>query len=178
MQWVATIESRRGRQHREHKTSDMTAPSQPHPETSTFPQRFGVVGLSATVRHLTETMLAGWDELPMGRRVPADRSVAALKADVKLDKKQPIQHVMRLAVAALDAGIPVVRATQWFRDAIAYLEGYAARKERRQSLGILPFPERWARVWTRETREQAEADCSAIAVGDGRDLTALRCARV
>ena len=74
MTCLPKIESRFGRAHLTHKASMGTTATSEYPiQRSTFAAKLGMVGLSATVRHLTETMLAGWDELPMGRRVPADR---------------------------------------------------------------------------------------------------------
>lgn len=157
----------------------MTTATSEYPiQTGTFQSRFGVEGLSSCIRSLTVTMLAGWNELPLARRKPLDPYVVSLKADLKRGQCEPVKHAMRHAVGQIDAGISTAAATQWFRDAIAFLESYAARKQRRESLGVLPFPQRWERVWTRETQEQSEADVACIAVGDGSDVNKLRCARI
>jgi hypothetical protein len=156
----------------------MTANTQPHAASSTFAARFGTQGLLGIVRALNDTMLDVWNDLPVGRRQSHDRTIGSLRGDCRSGDIKPVWHVMRLAVAAIDAGVSVARVTEWFRDAVTYLEQYAARKEGRTSIGVLPFPVRLARVWSRETTEQCEADCACIAIGEGMDLDALRKARV
>lgn len=157
----------------------MSTATNTKPETpSTFASRFGMAGLADSVRSLTVTMLEGWDDLPVGRRVPRDPKLASLKADVRNHHVKPIEHILRLAFAAVDAGVSVQRVTQFLRDTITVIEQHAEGKQRRESSGVLSFPARLARLWTRETKEQGEADCAIIAIGEGTDLNALRQSRV
>lgn len=156
----------------------MSTASQVQTQPSTVAVDYGTASPSQTVRGLTRTMLDAWKRLPVGRRVPQDAKLAGLRADVMIGHVKPIEHVMRLTLGAIDAGAPVGFVVQWAKDYIRYCEGYAARKQRRESLGILSFPERFRRAWTRETREQGEADMVCIAIHEATDLNTLRACRV
>lgn len=156
----------------------MNAISHQQPASSTVAESYGTASATAIVRSLTRTMLDAWKHLPVGRRVPKDAKLASLRADVMIGHVKPIEHLMRLSLGAIDAGVPAGPVVQWAKDYVTYCEGYAARKQRRESMGILSFPQRFARLWTKETIEQGEADATCIAIGQGSDLNALRAARV
>lgn len=135
---------------------------------STFRADYGTVAPSSAVRALTQTMIAA---------VPKVLAVASLRADVMMGKTKPVEHVLRLMLAAIDSGCAVDDVTLWLRDADAYVRAYAARRaQRQQSVRVLPFPEVHARMVTRSIREDAEADC-ATAVVDLNDIASLEAAR-
>lgn len=156
----------------------MTAISHEHQASSTFAEGFGTAGLSGVVRGLTRSLLDAWKHLPIGRRQPKDAKLASLRADVMIGHVKPMEHLVRLSFGAIDAGVPVAAVTAWVKEYLTACEQYAGRITRRRASGILSFPERWRRVWTRETREQGEADAVCIAIQAGADLNTLRACRV
>jgi hypothetical protein len=135
-------------------------PSKP----TTFAITFGTDGLAGSVRALTKTLLGPWDELPVGRRMPATPSTAKLKADIRDQKVKPFEHLLRMLYASVDAGIPVEKVTQCLRDCIALVDQYAARKARREGAGLLPFPQRFLRICDKRIAEQGDAESAGLRV--------------
>ncbi len=129
-------------------------------ERSTFGQHFGTAGLAERVRVRTLTMLAARE----GNPTRLDPSVASLRADVRptAGKKTPFAHLYRIMLADLDAGVAVDRVTLALREMIEDLQQYAARRERRQSSGILPFRQLFTRKSVHGQREECEAKVAAM----------------
>jgi hypothetical protein len=149
-------------------------PSKP----STFAVAFGTDALAGSVRALTKTLLTPWDELPVGRRMPATPSTAKLKADIRDQKVKPFEHLLRMLYAGVDAGIPSEKVTQCLRDGIALVEQYAARKARREGAGLLPFPVRYLRLADRGQVEECEATRADMrVVQDSATIADLEAAR-
>lgn len=145
----------------------MPAISPTQPQRSTFAQQFGGAGLSSSVRALTTTLVGA---------VPRTPAILSLRADVMKGNKKPVEHLLRLCYAAVDGGVEPERVTQWARDFIALVEQYAARRERRQSAGVLAFQDAHARHVTRSIREDADADVATATV-DMHSVESLRTAR-
>lgn len=128
-----------------------------------------------TVRAGTAALVGAWDELPIGRRVPKDASVASLKADVRDGKREPVKHLVRLIFASIDAGVSLDRATKVLRVLNDAATQYAERRQRRQSSGILSFPERLMRLVVRGKQEQCDADVAVLTL-DAANLESLEAA--
>ena len=132
-----------------------TALSHHKPGPTTFAERFGVAGLTATVREITKTLTGA---------VPRHPSIASLRADVMSGKTKPVEHLLRLAFAAVDLGSPVEKVTLWVDDFKNTVQQYALRRERRQGLGILPADQVHVRLVTRSIREDCESDAATAGV--------------
>lgn len=118
-------------------------------------------------------MLGVWDTLPVGKRTPRDPSVASLKADIRDQKKKPIEHLIRLAFSAIDAGVPVERVTLFLREMIEAAEHYAARRERAKSSGLLTFRQSFTRLAAKGCTEEGEANAATMEL-DENDPASLR----
>ena len=138
----------------------MTALNATNEHPTTFGERFGVASLTERVRLRTVTLL----NARKGNRAPLPTSIAQLCGDVmpSVGKRKPFEHLYRIAFAFIDIGVPVEKVTQAFREMIQDIEHYAARRERRQSLGILPFRQRATRQAVHGQREECEAHCAFL----------------
>lgn len=112
-----------------------------------------------SIRAFTRGVIAIWPD----RTQPKRAGIASLRARLMAKASDPFSILYRLALGAIDEGKPVACVVQPFRDFIAAVEGYAARRER-HSAGVLAFPEAHVRHVTHAIREDAEADIAAAQV--------------
>lgn len=104
-------------------------------------------------------MVAIW---PKGSQ-PRRHTIASLRARLMARTSDPIGILYRIACGAVDDGRPMLMILQPFRDFIAQVEAYAARRER-QSAGVIAFPQVHVRLVTRSIREDCEADVATAGV--------------
>lgn len=149
----------------------MNAISQGKSDSSTFAPAFGMVSISERVRCRTLTLL----NARKGNKAPVSATVASLCADImpSVGKRKPFEHLYRIAFAFVDIGVPVEKITQAFRELIEDIEHYAARRDRRHSVGILPFRQIVTRQAVHAEREGSEASCAVLMVVEAQTVETL-----
>lgn len=148
-----------------------------HPQTLDQPDSSTTVrdaidnGLSESVQALTMAVVGVW---PKGHP-PKRPAIAKVHRSVRFGQVEPVKPLLTLAYGAIDEGKDCAVVVQPYRDLIALVEAYAARKDRRGA-GVLPFPELHPRLVTHSIREDADADCATANV-KGEDIASLERAR-
>lgn len=120
------------------------------------------------IRSVTAKLVGIWDR---GANSPAPRNltVAAARAKVMSGAADPMRFAVVITLGAIAEGKTFAQATAWMDELYAAVK-LAAKLD--VTAGILPFRQRFLRLWKRETMEQAEADVAAIAA-DENDAAAL-----
>lgn len=140
-----------------------------HPQTLDQPDSSTTVkdaidnGLSGSIRALTQAVVGVWAD----RHPPKRPAIAKVHRAVRFGQVEPLKPLLTLAFGAIDEGKDPAVVVQPYRDFIALVDAYAARRDRRQSAGVLPFPEVRTRVAVRAEREDCEADCDRMQIKDG-----------
>lgn len=150
----------------------MTAITHEHRAATTTNERFIDHDPSRVIRSLTDSLLAVWPK----RSAPRNPSIAKVRGRIMWGQIEPMRPLYLLACGAIDEGHPVEIVVAWAKDFIAAVEAYAARKQRRQSAGVLPFHQISQRLVVSAIREDAEAD-SAECLVDEDDVASLEKAR-